>query len=243
MSAARVVSLDRLLGGAEFFGVLVSLVVLARACQRPSRRRSRLAVAFALVIALTVAQPLEVIARRVSPARAAGSTEDTGGVHTIRLAGVVPFFYTLYQRRKLLAGLSENVPTATVRARSWLGPGMLTTSSPVVAICSGDVFTPCPARRPYRLAPGALPPSRMLLGTSDGAPIVTITHPLSDDAIYARIPRTFSYRLALGLASPAGLGYWALATLLSLIALRRAKPTALRDEGTEPSSSTEPADH
>src|SRR3954466_6089255 len=132
MSDARMGSFDRLLGAAELFGVLVSLAVLARACLRPGLRRSRVAVLLALVLALTVAQPVGVIAHRVSPASAAGSTADHGGLHTIRLAGVVPFFYTLYQRRNFLAGLSENVPTQTLRARSWLGPGLLTTSSSVV---------------------------------------------------------------------------------------------------------------
>jgi hypothetical protein len=226
-------SLDRLLGAAELFGVLLSLILLARACRRPSRRSSRVAVGLAVVLALTVAQPIGVVAHPVSGAGHTKVTED-GGIHTIRLAGVVPFFYTLYQRRDLLAGLSENTPTATLRARSWLGPGLLTTSSSVVATCSNDVFTPCPDDRPYRRSPGGLPPSRLLIDTTGRAPIVTITHPLDDDPSYARIPRAFSYQLSIGVVSPAGLACWALAAVLSVAALLRAKATSPREEGTHP---------
>ena len=150
---------------------------------------------------------------------------NTDGLHVARLFGVVPVApFVLYYRDDLLAGLAENTPTATTRARSWFWLPVLTNGTNIADICSNDVFTPCWQPNPAEGAPPGFPnpyADSLQLARSGGDYWVTITNPGSAGHPPGQVPDAFTWRLTAGLASPAGLRFWMLAGGLVLAARRR----------------------
>ena len=178
---------------------------------------------FALVLALTVAQPFGVVASKEAGApRPPTEAEQANGdsVHVARLFGLLPAVpFRLYQREIFLSGLGENAPNKTLRARSWFWLPALTNATQVAETCSDDVLTPC-------WEPGE---QDLTVFREGGAQWVTIDNPPGRDSGPAQIPDSFTWKLSAGIASPAGLAYWVLAALLIVTASRRrSRPSSPR---------------
>jgi hypothetical protein len=209
---------DRTLGVIEFAAVLVTLAVSVRALRRPSRRRALTATLLAAVCGMTVAQPFGITTDELDapaddlPIIAEHTDGPPTGVHTMWVAGVLPVPVVLYQRGDVLAGLSENTPTKSLRARSWLWPGVLTNASEVAATCSNDIFTPCP---------GGAVVTRL---HRDGHHlVVTITNPYAEGHDPDTVPDVFRYRLGFGITSITGVVYWLLAAAVTAAAWSRTR--------------------
>ena len=180
---------------------------------------------FALVLALTVAQPFGVVASKdagapMPPTEAEQANGDS--VHVARLFGLLPVVpFRLYQREIFLSGLGENAPNKTLRARSWFWLPALTNATQVAETCSDDVLTPC-------WEPGEQDLTVFREGATTWA---TIDNPPGRDPSRAplAIPDSFTWKLSAGIASPSGLAYWALAALLIVTPRRRrSRPSSPR---------------
>lgn len=193
----------------------------------------------ALVVALTVAQPFGVIASKEDSAPQPPVYAGNGhSVHVARVFGIPLLPFRLYSRGVFWSG--ENAPTATLRARSWFWLPVLTHASEIAETCSSDVLTPC-----WDPEPGLGHPRADLTVFRDGdKQWVTIDNPGGRQEVEERgpcpaatcgpdyrptpVPDSFSWELRTAIASPAGLVYWALATLLVITARRRPEPSASR---------------
>lgn len=199
-----------------------SLIWLVAAWERPTARGLRRApTVLAVVVGLTVAQPFGVIASKEDdaprpPTPAPPNQLDppqTNGedVHVARLFGVVPVLpFRFYQRQIFLSGLAENTPNETLRVRSWFWLPVLTNATEVTETCSNDVFTPC--------WNGG---QNLTVFREGGAQWATIDNSAGRGSSQPDLPDSFTWKLSAGIASPAGLVYWALAAGLVITASRR----------------------
>jgi hypothetical protein len=210
-------ALDRVLGFAEFFLVGVSLIWLCIAAGRARRRGLLGATVLAAVLAVTVAQPFGVVARRASPPTGATTVDHPTHVHIVHAAGIPIAPFRLYARGDLLAGWAENSPTATVRARSWLWLPVLTNSAQVASMCDNSDLTPC-----WDDEFG----DRLVALRKGGSYWVTFASRDTETSPFHLNEELGVWKLGFGLASWAGLAYWALAWALSLLGWRRVRRRA-----------------
>lgn len=206
-------ALDRVLAVAEIVLVALSLYALVAACIARSRRWARRATIAAVVTAITVAQPFGVVATRehgaVPPAATRSSPE---GVHTLRAFGFLPVPYVLYSRDRVWK--SDTGPHSDARARSWLWAPVLTNASAVAGTCASDAFVPCWGKSGYG--------SKSLQIADDGGETWAVfSNPDSRFHPAGQVPSAFTFKLGFGLASPAGLVYWAVALGLVVVARLR----------------------
>ena len=203
---------DWWLGALEGCLVAASVVSLLRA--KSGRARTSAAL-LALGVALTLAHPFGMKAERVGRAPSDAAERNPTGRHTARILGlpIVPF--ALYRRDKPVA---ENVPVATLRARSWLWPFLFTNASEVTPLC-GDLSTPCWPDRSARDGSGA---DRLSLVSSGGDFWVRVDN-REKTGPGSSIPAEFVFRIGPGVTSWWGLGYW-LAAGIVLVRFNTARP-------------------
>ncbi len=224
-----------------------SLLWLIAAWKRPTGRGHRTApTVLALVVGLTVAQPFGVIASKKDAAPRPPVYAGNGhSVHVARVFGIPLLRFRLYSREVFWPG--ENTTTATLRARSWFWLPALTNATQIAETCSNDVLDPCWDPEPGSGTSG----SDLTVFRDGGKQWVTIDNPDGRQQEKERgpcppetcgagyrptpIPDSFNWELRAGIASPAGLVYWALAILLVISArLRRTGPTASHSAGAPP---------
>src|SRR4051812_27051413 len=97
-------TLDHVLGYAEFVLVPLSIGWLVLACLRPKQRRRRHAVMFAFLLAVTVAQPVGVVAARQDGPPPRGARRSPSGMHVARLFGVPTTPFVIYRRGSAFSG-------------------------------------------------------------------------------------------------------------------------------------------
>ncbi len=194
-----------------------SLLWLVAAWERPTARGLRTAPAvLALVVALTVAQPFDVIAsKEEAPPQPPKDAERGESVHVARVLGIRVLPFRLYNRDKFWPG--ENTPTETIRARAGFWLPVLTNASEIAETCSTDVQTPCWNPRSGQ---------NLVVFRDGGKQWATIDNPPGSGPGPASIPDSFTWKLSAGIASPAGLAYWALAAVLLITARRRRATTS-----------------
>lgn len=169
----------------------------------------------ALAVALTVAQPFGVVASKEKAApRPPPNAANGHSIHVARVFGIPVLPFRLYSRSVFWPG--ENTPTANLRARSWFWLPALTNATQIAETCS-DSLTPC-----WNPEPGSgHPQNDLTVFRNGGKQWVTIDNPAGKNSGPARIPDSFSWELRAGIASPAGLAYWAVAGILVITARRR----------------------
>jgi hypothetical protein len=213
-------ALDRVLAGVEVVLVAASLFALAIACVAPSRARVRRATVAAAIAALTVAQPFGVVTERQRGTVPPGATRSSpDGVHTLRVFGFLPVPYVLYRRDRVWA--SDTSPHSDARARSWLWAPVLTNASEIAGICASNVFVPC-------WSSSGFGSENLQIAEDGGETWAVFRNPDSRLHPPGQVPRAFAWKLGFGLASPAGLVYWAVALGLVMVArarLRADRPT------------------
>jgi hypothetical protein len=217
--AAMAIALNVALGVISALSMLRALatVLAALFVARVSRRWPgawKLAIALTVVTALTVAQPLGVRAEPTAASAPYGRSLDPAGTHSVEILGVPLVKFALYRRERFepLAAIGECCsPTHTLRVRSWVVPGLLTNATEVVQLC-GDL--PC-------WDPGEQPRAGSLrLRQRSGRWHVTLGgEPLG--------PPAQQWRLGVGVASPWGACFWALATIGIVAVLRRRRRARL----------------
>ncbi len=212
------------LGAVEYVLVPVSLLGLVWAMLRRSRRARRWSVPLALGLAVTVAQPFGIVANRVAGpppgAKFVGSTD----VHVARIGGVVPILPFVLYREDILGPVGDQSPTARLKARSWLWLPILTNATRIHDICASDVTVPCWSAATSRTS---IFGTGVSLEEKAGRFYVTLYAPLGPRF---RAPARYTWELAPGIASIAGLIYWALVAVLvpfALVAGRRTEKGAL----------------
>jgi hypothetical protein len=98
---------------------------------------------------------------------------------------------------------------------------LLTNAGEIAGTCASDSFVPCWANSGYG--------SRSLRIAEDGDETWAVfRNPASRLHPPGQVPRAFAYKLGFGLASPAGLVYWAVAlglVVLARVQLRADRPT------------------
>jgi hypothetical protein len=216
------VGIDRVLGIIEAFAVPVSLALLFAALVRPTPTRTRYAFIATVVVGLTVAQPFGIVAKPQSrPPPVNSHAIEVDGVHVARLFGVVPVLpYEIYYRKNLLN--LENVPEASIRARSWFWLPLLTNSRDVADICSNSIFTPCWEPESTRGFQNTLTASN-----SGGNTWLTLRNYYQTRSIEAHVPTVRYWKLEPGVASGLGLAYWIIAgAMLLVIRCRRPRRRA-----------------
>jgi hypothetical protein len=171
------------------------------------------------VIALTVAQPFGIVAKRQAapPPRTAKDVGSTG-VHVVRAFGFVPLPFALYTRSRVY--VDENMPTATLRARSWAWAPFLTNATHVTDVCGNSVETPC-------WQYGDSDAGQLGVYRSGGSTWVSISNPYLNEQNARSVPAQFTWKLGFGVASIAGLVYWAVAGLLLVLARVRLRRMAV----------------
>jgi hypothetical protein len=214
-------TLARVLGIAEVLLVPVSILWLLLASVRPSRARAWRSIGLAAGVALTVAQPFGVVAGERSAPPAGARPVNPTSIHVARLAGFLPTLpFTLYHEDYIVSG--ENGPTAALKARSWFWLPVLTNATTIKDICSNNVVsTPCWGSdgRAYDY------PTNLRLSEKAGRYYVTLLNPAARN--YSPYDRTsYTWELAPGLASPAGLIYWVVLAVLIPVAVRSTRRRA-----------------
>jgi hypothetical protein len=196
--------------------VVAGLIVARVARGRPGAWK--LAIALAVATALTVAQPLGVRAVPIDASAAqSGRTVDPSETHRLDVLGVPVLAFRFYRRERFdpLAAIGECCPpTHTLRVRSWLVPGLLTHATELEQLC-GD--RPC-----WEPGETAKTSSLQLQEASAG------WHATLGGARDAPPPQR--WRLAAGIASPAGAAYWTLAAIGIVAVVRRQRRRAERPE-------------
>jgi hypothetical protein len=229
--------LDVLLGVAELLLVPASVVYLAMAVFRPSRRRAMAALALAGVLALTLAQPFGVKSEPITPEEfAAGNPQpaEAEAVHSVRVLGVPVFGFRPYRGLTVEPYqpiLRRGQTGIWLKIRSWVWPGLLTNGSKVAFVCEDSV---APCWTPEGEAEPTGRPSKLDLVQADGE---WRYHVRSPSGGLPQLPdKTGSfgfYRLSPGIVSWIGLLYWialpafAGAVILSLRRRSSAEPGAL----------------
>lgn len=211
-------------GFAEAFTFALGLLGIALTARLAAGRRvAAAAVLLAAVTALTVAQPFGMRVTEVgrtpsSPAVKPPTAEerrragDPAATHRIELAGVRAFDFVLHRRDIFspLAGLGECCPAKqSLRARSWLRPGLLTHGSDVARMCGATSDTPCWSgrRRP--------PDPALQLWQRSGDWYVSL-------AVRSEEPGPpLVWRLGMGVVSTPGLAFWLVASGLVALMLGR----------------------
>jgi hypothetical protein len=212
-------TLDYALGYAEFVLVPLSIGWLVLACLRPKPRRLRYALAFALLLAVTVAQPVGLVATRQDGPPPHGARRSPSGMNVARLFGVPTTPFVLYRRGSAVRGF-ENAPRATLRARSWFWLPILGNASKIADICANDIFTPCWEPSEDRTAPSPYANTLRLVEVN-GTQWVSISNPFHAKYPAGEVPAAVTWRLHLGLASPAGALFWLVIAGLATASLRR----------------------
>jgi hypothetical protein len=215
-------TLDLILGVTEGILVTVSLVWLLVAVLRPTPRDFRCAFRLSVLLAVTVAQPLGVVASRQSQLPPADAKPvSTEGIHVARLFGVVPLLpFALYDREN---PIELEHKASTLRARSWLWLPVLTNSTDITRMCdSEDVVTyPCWESSADRTT--FYNANNLRVVTKDGEIWATLYKAHKT----LRSPPTYTpfatWKLEPGIASPAGVIYWGLVALMLPLAWLRLK--------------------
>ena len=208
-------TLDRYLGGVEILLVLASVPALAAVIAFPSRRRLVLSSLGVAIIGITLAQPFGLVARDQGASLPPAGARPVGAtsVHATHF-GPLPIRFRLYHRTSILRWF--NTPDATLRARSWMPPGLLTNSARVAQLCAPDGPCWAPHDNPKGLIHGELPgdyADTLLLFKQGPTYWAVITRPHPDGASRpATKDIAGSWKLTSGLASPLGLAYWILAS-------------------------------
>lgn len=215
--------LDRLLGGAEVCLVSICLGWLLLACANPTRWRVTRAAPLSLLLALTVAQPFGIVAERRTALPPQAKRIDAGGLHVARLFGLPVAPFALYYREDLDNGFTENQSTATVRARSWLWLPLLKNATEVAELCK-DAFSPC-WRPDLPLGAESDYANTLEVFAADGAHWARIENPDAGRFPLGTAPESFTWKLRVGIASPAGVVFWLLASALSLVGFSRRRRT------------------
>jgi hypothetical protein len=201
------VSLHDLLGWVEAILVPLSIGWLL-ACLALGRRAGW-AIAFAVFVGLTVAQPFGLVvsaADRDPPADA--EEADPTAVRVARVLGVPALPYVLYRDDNFFIE-GDTVATTSLHARSWFWLPVLTNSTEVTPMCYGSGNgAPC-------WVPDDPQTGRLSLAEKDGTWWASISHP--------DYP-TETWKLSPGIASLGGLAYWAVVALLILVI--RAPPSS-----------------
>jgi hypothetical protein len=205
-------TLDRVLGFAEFFLVGLGLIWLCIAAGRARRRSLLRATVPAALLAVTVAQPFGVVARKTSPPTAAPAVDHPTHVHIVHAAGIPIAPFRLYPREDLLAGWAENTTSSTLRARSWLWLPVLTNSTRVAGMCDNSTLRPCW---------GGTYDDRLVMLRKGRSYWVMFATRNGETGPYHLNEELGVWKLSFGVASPAGLAYWAVAGALSLLGWRR----------------------
>lgn len=214
-------TLDFALGAAEGILVTVSVVLLLVSVFAPTPRRFRRALWLSLLTAVTVAQPFGVVASGQSQLPPADAKPlSTQGIHVAWLFGVVPVLpFALYDREDPIEYEHKEL---TLRARSWFWLPVLTNSTDIQHICNDEnVHVPCWESSPN---PHTFYNANTLsVVTKDGQIWATLFHAhyeLRGPAPTYTPPRPPTYtplatwKLEPGIASRAGVVYWAWVVLL-----------------------------
>jgi hypothetical protein len=206
------------LGIAEDLLVPISLFLLAGALLVPSRRRAKRAIVLALVLAVTVAQPFGIVARPVSGPPDGAKPIGTTAIHVARLFGTVPILPFALYREEFLGPVGDQAPTAAVKARSWFWLPILTNATKIKDICGNE--DPCWGT----------------IANSESGPSNALTLEEKNGRYYATLngapttrpgaPSSYTWELGPGIASIAGLIYWALLALLLPAILTRSRSAA-----------------
>jgi len=205
-------------------GKSISLLGLLWARVGRSPRTARWAVPLAVVLALTVAQPFGIVAKRVSGPPVGTKAVGETSIHIARIAGVVPILPFVLYRQNILGPIGDQSPTAMLKARSWFWLPVLTNSTAIKGICSNDVTVPCWGGSEDSVSGQS---NTISLREKDGRYYITLYSRLGPRFL---APSSYTWELAPGIASTAGLTYWALTAVLVPTALatarRRNKPDA-----------------
>jgi hypothetical protein len=219
-------ALGYVLGGVEFLLVPVSLLGLLWNLARRSSQTRRWAIPLALGLALTVAQPVGIVAKRVSGPPAGGRVVGQTSVHVARIGGVVPVLPFALYRERIQGPISDQAPNAALKARSWLWLPILINATRIARICAGDVRVPCWGTTPNS---NSGPSNALRVEEKDGRYYATLSIPLA--ARYVA-PSSYTWELVPGIASIAGLIYWALLALLIPGVLITSRPIKLSAPST-----------
>jgi hypothetical protein len=190
---------DYALGTFEIVGVALSLFLLLVAWRRGGARGTPAAVVLTSVVALTVAQPFGLRATRwTQPVPRNASTVSGTGLHVARIADSVPIVpFVLYQRHNLYTG--ENADSARERVRSWMWLPILTNATTISTSVHQAMGSDL---------------DRVVLRRLGHTWLVSLV----DDSLRPADPgHVRTWKLAPGIASPAGLGYWALAGMFGFL--------------------------
>ncbi len=183
---------------------LVAVSWLILAARRYTRRLARFASAFALIIALTLAQPFGIHAVRVAAPPAGAEPVSPRSALDFRVAGWVPVSASLYTTGLLHGDSGEPQGTLRLDSSVW-GPVLFSTTA-VTEICGAT--TPCWAPDPSSTADGLQAVTKdgryWLVYRSNGVAVVNHA----------------TWSLRFGLTSWLGLAYWCcVAVLLAYLAL------------------------
>lgn len=206
-----------LLSIAEFVLVAATLGELVVALSR-GRRLSRLWLAAIAVTALTVAQPLGIVAQRSSePIRAVAGVSAASSVHVARLLGLPLMPFVVYSQSIPLASLGENAPQDKLKVRSWVWGPILTNATVLTDECDGSINLPCwHAHSAYGER------TQLSLVNRNGWYLTARAHPHPSSVTDAPAPfAAETWKLSVGIASPSGLVYWiVIATGLVALGIR-----------------------
>jgi hypothetical protein len=219
--------LDLVLGLAEV--VLVPLTLLWLVAEAIALRplRLRKAAVLTAVTAATVAQPFGVRAVAAPPAPRSAAAGDVEAVHVARVAGLPLFGFRLYSRNIIYP--AENVAPASLKARSWLWPGLLLSGARIRDVC-GDIRDPCWDTSGERR--GSVAPSAVRLRRADGSWLLHLRPARGEtDPLRRSFGQPTDYRLSVGVTSWVGVVYWYAAGSLGAVLWLRRRRRLAADEG------------